>query len=89
MSSRYWEIHTAQISCQYIGECPLQVSDEGDWGKRMAAEWPDVRETRRNVTKWLKMLRLYDEQTNWLSQVVQWHEGSTGHAQIHEAVGTL
>lgn len=23
------------------------------------------------------------------SQVVQWHEGSTGHAQIHEAVETL
>ena len=38
MSSRYWEIHTAQISCQNIGECPLQVSDEGDCGKRMAAE---------------------------------------------------
>ena len=40
---------------------------------------------------WLKMLGLYDEQNKLAvtSQVVQWHEGSTGHAQIHEAVETL
>lgn len=59
-------------------------SDEEDWGKRMAAEWPDAWETRRNnVTKWLKMLGLYDEQTNWLSQV-NLYSGMKGLLDTHK-----